>query len=236
MSKSSGSAPLEQDLLYWLAIERDSVSIEMLRENMLHDVHDDKLVEALHALYRRSLLERGEKGGFFALQPVVLEYVTERLVKQASKEIEESRFNLLDKYALMQAQAKEYIRASQVRLIIEPLIARLLRKIGGKEEVEQHLTRLTELVRMMPRVQHGYGGNLINILASVKGDVRRADFSALAIKGAYLQGIEAQDMNLSGSSIARSVFTETFGSITSIAFNPNGRYIATSSFNGEIRV
>jgi len=230
-------APLEQDLLYWLAIERDQVSIEMLRENILHDVHDDKLVEALHALYRRSLLERGEKGGFFALQPVILEYVTEQLVKQASKEIEESRFNLLGKYALMQAQAKEYIRASQVRLIIEPLIARLLRKIGGKEEVEQHLTRLTELVRMMPRVQHGYGGgNLINILASVKGDVRRADFSALAIKGAYLQGIEAQDMNLSGSSIARSVFMETFGSITSIALSPNGRYIATSSFNGEIRV
>ena len=200
-------APLEQDLLYWLAIERDQVSIEMLRENMLHDVHDGKLVEALHALYRRSLLERGEKGGFFALQPVVLEYVTERLVKLASKDIEEDRFNLLSKYALMQAQAKEYIRASQVRLIIEPLVTRLLRKIGGKEEVEQHLTRLTELVRMLPRVQHGYGGgNLINILAHVKGDVRGADFSALAIKDAYLQGIEAQDMNLSGSSITRAVY------------------------------
>ncbi len=230
-------APLEQDLLYWLAIERNSVSIEILRENMLHDVHDGKLVEALHALYRRSLLEHGEKGGFFALQPVVLEYVTERLVQQVSKEIEESRFNLLGKYALMQAQAKEYIRASQVRLIIKPLVARLLRKIGGKEEVEQHLIHLTELVRSLPRVQHGYGGgNLINILASVKGDVRGSDFSALTIRGAYLQGIEAQDMNLSGSSIACSVFIETFGSITSIAFSPNGCFIAVGSFNGEIRV
>lgn len=230
-------APLEQDLLYWLAIERDSVSIEVLRGNIMRDVHDGKLVEALHALYRRSLLERGEKGGSFALQPGVLEYVTERLVKQVSREIEENHFNLLGKFALMQAQAKEYIRASQVRLIIEPLVARLLRKIGSREEIEQHLMRLTEMVRTMPRIEHEYGGgNLINILAHVKGNVCGADFSALAIKGAYLQGIEAQDMNLADSSIAQSVFMETFGSITSVAFSPDGRYMAAGSFNGEIRV
>ncbi len=230
-------APLEQDLLYSLAIERDWVSIEVLRGNSIHDMHDGKLVEALHALYRRSLLERGEKGGFFALQSVVLEYVTERLVQQVSKEIEESRFNLLGKYALMQAQAKEYVRASQVRLIIKPLVARLLSKIRSREEVERHLLRLAEMMREMPRIEHGYGGgNLVNILSHVKGDLRGADFSALAIKGAYLQGIEAQDMNLSGSSITRSVFMETFGSITSVAFSPNGRYLAMGSFNGEIRV
>jgi WD40 repeat protein/transcriptional regulator with XRE-family HTH domain len=230
-------SPLEHDLLYWLAIERDSVSIEVLRGNIVHNVHDDKLVEALHALYRRSLLERGEQGGSFALQPVVLEYVTEQLVKWVSQEIEESSFHLLGKYALMQAHAKEYIRASQVRLIMQPLVARLLRKIGSKEEVEQRLLRLVEKMRGMARTEHGYGGgNLVNIFASVKGNVRGADFSALAIQGAYLQGIEAQDMNLSHSSITHSVFMETFGSITSVAFSPNGHYIATGSFNGEIRV
>jgi len=110
-------SPLEQDLLYWLAIERDQVSIETLRGDISQDVHDGKLVEALHALYRRSLLERGEKGGYFALQPVVLEYVTERLVKQASAEIEASHFNVPGKYAFMQAQAKEYIRNSQLHVL-----------------------------------------------------------------------------------------------------------------------
>jgi len=230
-------SPLEQDLLYWFAIERDQVSIETLRADLIYEVRDGKIVEALHALYRRSLLEPGERSGCFTLQPVVLEYVTGRLVEQASKEIEQEHIHLIRKYALMQAQAKEYVRNSQVRLIIQPLIERLLIQIHGRSALEKHLTHLIESVRVMPRAEHGYGGgNLVNLLFHVKGDVNEADFSALAIREAYLQGVEARDTNFSDVSITTSVFTETFGSITSVAFSPDGRYIAAGSFNGEIRV
>ena len=228
---------LEQDLLYWLAIERDSVSIEALRANLIYEVRDGKIVEALHALYRRSLMETAERRGGFVLQTVVLEYVTGRLVEQASSEIEQGHCTLLRKYALMQAQAKEYVRNSQVRLLLQPLLERLLLHMHDRQALEKHLLHLADTLRAMPRAEHGYGGgNLINLLAHLKGDVNEANFSSLAIREAYLQGVEACDTNFSDASVATSVFTETFGSITSVAFSPDGRFIAAGSFNGEVRV
>ncbi len=230
-------SPLEQDLLYWLAIERDAVSIEALRANLIYEVRDGKIVEALHALYRRSLLETTEQRGGFTLQPVVLEYVTGLLVQQVNEEIEQGHFTLLRKYALMQAHTKEYVRNSQVRLILQPLLDRLLLKMYDKQALEKHLLQLADNLRALPRVEHGYGGgNLVNLLAHLKGDIHGANFSSLAIRGAYLQGVEAQDVNFSDASVATSVFTETFGSITSVACSTDGRYIAAGSFNGEVRV
>ena len=55
-----------------------------------------------------------------------MEYVTERLIEQVSHEIiTQSPWRLLS-HALIKAQAKDYIRDTQIRVIVKPVIEQLL--------------------------------------------------------------------------------------------------------------
>ncbi len=227
---------LERDVMYWLAVERNPTSLEELNAYLLYPPSRGELLEALKSLRRRSLIERVGRGAVFTLQPVVLEYVTARLVEQVSEEVRSGSPSLLRKYALMRGQAKEYIRNSQLRLIVQPILEKLGSHFGSKE-FEEQVMQLTNQLRGKPYAVQGYGGgNLVNLLAALKGNIRGANFSRLLIRQAYLQGIEAQGASFAESDLTESVFIETFDSIASVTFSPNGKYIACGSFNGEIRL
>jgi hypothetical protein len=87
-------SPLERDILVWLAIEREPVTVPMLRSNFVHPVTTAPLLEALQALQNRSLLEKRDSG--LTLQNVIIEYTTEYLVTQVCEEILDFRFWILD--------------------------------------------------------------------------------------------------------------------------------------------
>jgi hypothetical protein len=76
---------LEQELLLWLAVERDPVTTATLRTNLVQPPPMSRFLDALRALQRRSLLETTGTG--FTLQNVVIEYLTEQLVEAVSQEI-----------------------------------------------------------------------------------------------------------------------------------------------------
>jgi hypothetical protein len=131
---------LEQEVLYWLAIEREPVSRDALREVLLTPVAKQPLIEALQDLRRRSLIEQGAMG--FTLQNVVMEYMTERLIEQVCEEVQRGEVGLLNTHALMKAQAKEYVRNSQVRLILGEVVERLSQQMGSREAVVEQLTAI----------------------------------------------------------------------------------------------
>src|SRR5207237_9029559 len=116
---------LEQTLLFWLAILREPVTLEELQAALVSPLAPVQVLEAVDGLRRRSLIERGQRAGSFTLQSVVLEYVTSRLVTTASQEMQQGRLSLLIQQGLSQARAKEYVRQTQERLLLAPLLARL---------------------------------------------------------------------------------------------------------------
>ncbi|NTV61927.1 MAG: hypothetical protein HGA65_00105 [Oscillochloris sp.] len=134
----------EQELMYWLAIEREPVTTDALRETLLVPQSRRVMVEAVVNLRRRSLIERGEAG--LTLQNVVMEYVTERLIAQVADEIVSGSIHLLNTHALMKAQAKEYVRNSQVRLILAEVLEKLEQRLGSRAAVT---TRLTEILAQL---------------------------------------------------------------------------------------
>jgi hypothetical protein len=133
-------APLEQEIMYWLAIEREPVTRDALRETLLTPVSKQDLLEALQDLRRRSLIEQSATMMGFTLQNVVMEYMTERLIDQVCAEIVRGEVGVLNTHALMKAQAKEYVRNSQVRLILNEVLERLAQQLGGREAVVAQLT------------------------------------------------------------------------------------------------
>jgi WD40 repeat protein len=228
---------LEQTVLFWLAIMREPVTLEELLAVLVAPLPRVQVLEAVDGLRRRSLIERGQRAGSFTLQSVVLEYVTSRLVTMASQEIEQGRLSLLLQHGLSQAQAKEYVRETQERLLLAPLQASLQRVYQGRADMEKQLCVLLDQVRPWASSAQGYGpANLVALLRLLRGDLRGLDLSQLLLRGVSLQGVELQDATLAGALMRESLFTETFDAIWAVAISRSGQYWAAGSKRGEVRV
>lgn len=146
-------SPVEQEVMLWLAINREPVSVKELKQDVVSVTSKQQLPQALYSLLRRSLIEKAGKQ--FSLQPVVKEYVTERLVKQVCQERVSCRertesyspIALLQTHALIKASAKDYIQETQKRLIVQPLLEQLLIELGSQQELVQRLKDLLEQQR-----------------------------------------------------------------------------------------
>src|SRR5438105_1016698 len=228
-------SPLEHLLLTWLAVLREWTPLDTLAQVLHPRVLRAQMLEALEALRRRSLLERGQQASF-SLQSVVMEYLSDELGERLGEEIVLGDPELLRRVALEQAQAKDYVRQTQVRLLVHPLLARLRSELGADSLVEEYLLRLLAQFRGEDAAAQGYGpANVITLLTALRGHLRGLDLSRLSIRGAYLQGVELQDTTLSGALLQESVFTETFDAITAVAISPDGQYWAAGR-RGEVRL
>jgi transcriptional regulator with XRE-family HTH domain len=213
------SSALEQDLVTELAVEREPVTVGQLIAYIGPRAARGDVLEAVEALRRRSLIERVETEGAsaFTLQSVVLEYVTDRLVEGVADEIVRGRPAQLIDQPLIKAQAKDYVRQSQERLIGEPLLQRLEAELGAPA-AEQRLLVLLEGWRSLPYADQGYGpGNVVNLLRLRRGDLRSLDLGRLAIRQAYLAEVEAQDASLAGANVTEAVLAEAFNFPFSVA-------------------
>src|SRR3989442_6639011 len=229
-------SPLDHLLLTWLAVLREWTSLDTLAQVLHPRVLRAQLLEALEALRRRSLLERGQQASF-SLQSVVMEYLTDVLGERLGEEIVLGDPQQVRRVALEQAQAKDYVRQTQVRLLVHPLVERLRSELEADALVEAHLLRLLEQFRSEDEALQGYGpANVISLLKALRGHLRGLDLSRLSIRGAYLQGVEMQDATLSGAMLHEVAFTEAFDAVLSVAVSPDGRYFAAGSNSGQVRI
>ena len=219
---------LETEVMYWLAINREPVSLQALKFDLISPVSSPKLLEVLESLLRRCLIEKSRDGKFrtskFTQQPVVMEYVTECLIENVFAEIvnpnvetyrgtnvetyrgtnvetyhatnvetyrgnnvETYRGNnvetyhatnvetyhgtslqFLQNYALMKATSVDYVRETQIRLIIQPLISQLRQIFITTNQIENHLQNILKVQQQEYPLEPGYiSGNIIRPLAKI---------------------------------------------------------------------
>jgi WD40 repeat protein len=226
---------LEQIILHWLAIEREAVSLNELHADMLPAPSKGELLEALNSLRRRSMIESSSTARF-SLQPVILEYVANRFIQHIVQEIATETGSLLESHALIKAQAKDYTRQSQARLILGPVAERLLALLGSNGS-EQRLRRRCSELRGVEYPRPGYAiGNILNLLLHMEIDLRGKDFSHLEIRQAYLQGAALSDINFAHTHFSNCVFTETFGRVLSLALSPDQTLLAAGTASGDVEL
>ncbi len=250
----------EQQVMYWLAIGREPMPIIDL-EGLLHPAWNhhapgdrqppslskrttanSSLLTVLQSLRRRSIIFSGlgqidQSKRYWSLQPMVMEYVTSQFVDRICTEIEVQQPFLLNTHPISQANAKEYLRQAQLRLIVQPAIDRLRTSIGNPQQIGTHLQLILAKWRSANSRQPGYlAGNLLNFLTYLKLDLTNLDCSELVIQQAYLVGIELAQVNFANAQIVDCAFTQTFSSILAIAYSPDGTTLAASDSSGEIRL
>lgn len=240
MQQIGRRSPLEHQILHWLAIARKPLSLSQLRANLTPPTALSQLLEALSTLERCCLIEKttapGQTQPGFTLQPVVMEYLSEQLIQQVSQELMQPPTTAarLCSHALMQAHAKDYLRETQQRLLLQPIADRLRRSCGLNQLIES-IQEWLRFLRSLP--QQGYAvGNLINLLHQLGVDLQGWDFSGLTIRSAYLRGMTLHRVNFDRCNFSQSVFTETFSQILALAFSPDGTLLATGDVNHEIHL
>jgi WD40 repeat protein len=226
---------LEREILNWLAINREPVSLSDLQSDFVFPIAKSKFLEALEYLGRRSLIDTSE--GRFTLQPAVMEYLTETLIEQIVQEILTQKLQTFNTYALVKAQANDYIQDAQIRFIVTPLIQQLVLSLGTHANLERCLKQLLESWRSQSPLQPGYAaGNIFNILRALNTDFIGYDFSQLAVWQANLSNLFLRDVNFSHASFTKSVFTETLTGVSTVAFSPDGSRLAIADTDGDIHL
>ncbi|MEH2210856.1 NB-ARC domain-containing protein [Nostoc sp.] len=232
---------LEKEIMYWLAINRESIALSELRDDIISPVPQAKLLDALESLGRRSLIEKAtstlieKTGSFFTLQPVVMEYVTSSLIEYVCEEIVTQNIDLFRCHALMKAMGKNYVKDTQVRLIIKPVIDGLLNILRSKRKIENQLIQILTKLQEESPLEPGYtAGNILNLLSHLETDLSGYDFSHVTVWQADLRSVNLHNVNFAYANLAKSVFAETLGGIHSVAFSPDGKLLATGDTNNEI--
>jgi WD40 repeat protein len=239
-------AILEQQILYWLAINREPVSITQLPDDLVPRVSAGRILESLEFIGWRSLIEIQTRstGQLFTLQPVVMEYVGDRLIEKVCEEIRHfsdtdslEKLNLFKHHALIKAESPESIRNSQINLILEPIAQELLTSFGSRENLILALNKILLLLRSQFLTTPGYiAGNVLNLLVHLQADLSGYDLSNLTIWQADFQNVNLRHVNFRSANLAKSVFSEIFGDIYSIAISPNDSLLATGHKDGEVRL
>jgi nucleoside phosphorylase len=227
---------VEREILNWLAIAREAMTVDSLHDDLLTQESKESLANGLSILLDRDLVLRSEVG--FTLENLVLEYLTDRLVEEFSADIiSGSSITLLNSHAMLVASSKEHVRASQSRLLLRPVSDRVVSNHGGNSEAARYLWALLARLRVERGRRPGYAtGNLINLLCELGADFTGSDLSELTIWQAYLREVALKNVSFRNAEFAKCAFVETFSGILSVAVSSDGTLLATGDAHGEVLV
>ena len=227
-----GLTPDEQTIMYWLAINREGVSMDELKEYLIFAREKKLLPQTLDDLERKIPIERS--GDRLTLHSLLMEYITERVIEKVCEELKSGKLQLFNSHPLIQASAKDYIRDSQIRLILQPIIDRLRESFGLElqNSLENRLPQLLASLNPHP----GYtAGNLINLMHYAGIPIEGYDFSGMTIWEADLD-INLPNVNFTNCRFDRCSFTQNFNWVSAIAFHPQKDLIAVADYFGGIQL
>src|SRR5207237_18002 len=153
----------------------------------------------------------------------------------------------LRQVSLEQAQAKVYVRQTQVRLLVHPLLERLRAELRADALVEVHLLRLLAQFRSEDAATQGYGpANVLSLLKDLRGHLHRAWQAHTDTTIAF--ALSPDEHTLASGSMDGSVKLwevengallwsgwHTQGT-TCLAFSPDGRLLASGGLDATIRL
>jgi WD40 repeat protein/transcriptional regulator with XRE-family HTH domain len=227
--------PLEKHIMFWLAINQEPTSIAELVADIAPFTTKRELLEAIESLSRRPFLEK--HNNLFSQQPVVMEYITERLITQVCQEIVTGEPSLLMSHALLKAKAKDHIRESQTRQILSPIIEHLTIHFKTIDQTVKQLQKMLVDLQQPALPMLGYAaGNLINLLCQLRVDLTGWDFSHLALWQTYLCDVNLHRVNFTNANLEGAVFKETFGGILSVDISSDGKLLVTGGTDGSVRL
>jgi WD40 repeat protein len=226
---------LEILIMLWLAVERKPITLDELRNNLIEPglYPSQKFDEILRSLLRRSFIYKVESKAF-TQQQVVMEFVTDYIIDNVCEEIISGKINWLNLIPVLKTQTEDYVRQYQIQVLVLPIFEQLLKLYKHPSKIKKRVENLLEKLREEYSDEQSYvAGTLLNLLLQNSVSVDYLDFSDLFVNQGYLRALSARHVNFTGTTFNNTVFSDTFGRVLSLAFSPDGRYLAASlAYNG----
>jgi hypothetical protein len=171
----------EIEIAYWLVIAHSPISLAKLREDMPIESSLSDLLKHLDSLGRRSLIEKISQGGetVFMLQPLIVKYVSDRLVEEILEEVLEAiktqgveRMRLLKTHnlsiSIAQGKGGKGERNRSILGVINNRLQVLFVKTTGYEQPLNILTKVASVLEDKSPLEVGYAReNLANIISEM---------------------------------------------------------------------
>ena len=172
----------EQEIAYWIAIAQSPISLGTLREHLLVNLSLSDLLKNLDSLGRRSVIEKINDGKetVFMLQPLIVQYVSDRLGEQIRAEVLETvktqgieRMRLLKTHSLSISIAKgkggKEERSRSILELVKNRLQVLFAKTTGSEEPLNILNKVASALEDKSIPEVGYAReNLAQIISEIQ--------------------------------------------------------------------
>ena len=149
---------LEKDLLYWLAIRRNTATFQQLIQDIIPPISKSELLNALSLLIEgRSLVERiqeNDQSVYAIADPVILKYLTNQLIAQNIEEIkliiQSQRLQglelILTHKLITETACDTELKSQQFRRIVVPIQQILINHLWSKESYNEQLLTVVSLL------------------------------------------------------------------------------------------
>jgi NB-ARC domain len=181
---------IEQQLVYWLAIEREPITGKELRANLvIHPHAPGEIINALQSLARRCITSGANSARDrlhqrkWSIQPVMIAYVTRRLIDRFVTELLpdlsinspiadiQDRFFHLNTYAIIQPKIIDHLHQTQRQSILQPTIERLLTSWENPADLIEYLQQIATEWQDLDPLPTGYlVANVVNLLIELNLD------------------------------------------------------------------
>lgn len=214
-------SPLEQSIIYWLAVNRDWTTVSELQIDIVPPISKARLLEALEALSLRSLVEKQSNG--YSLQPVVMEYGVEQFTERLVNELKTTELTLFLNHAILKATASEQVRERQRKFVLQSIANQLSKQFGSLAALEQQILQILTKLRRSAGRTAGYGaGNLLNLMHHLGLELSNYDFSNLTVWQADLRTASLHQVNFAEADLTNTVFADSRGDCPYIGMNITG--------------
>jgi transcriptional regulator with XRE-family HTH domain len=160
---------LEQEIMFRITVEYNPFTpVNLLGTWLPSAATRNEMVEALIALWRRSLLEQEEEDGYFRLPSLLVEYMSARLINQVCEEIVSNKPVVLINQPLFRHSAKGAEQYYQIRPILGSILTRLHTIYKSEEAVEKQLSELLATYKKRSCEQDYLKDNLTQLLLLTK--------------------------------------------------------------------
>ncbi len=226
----------EETLMYWLAIYRHPINLFELND-IVSSFSRDRLLSTVKNLRLRFFVE-SDGESILVQPPMIQEFFVKRLINQITEEIIDERLSLLDAFPLLIAAKKRTVQKDQEKFILKPIIVRLRNELGTDRHVETCLRKILSQHQNLMNQATGYAnGNIVNLLTQL--DIisfNGHNLSNLVIRNADFRDVNLHNVDFYKSDLSDSIFLNSFSNVLSVAFSPDGQFLAIGDTNDNIYI